>query len=74
MLQAGKISVFWFLSILSRLFFSGVTEVLLFIMPTSMSHGELRSWKSAGEGLHSRRRESRNGSKTVVFHLVIEAY
>lgn len=55
-------------------FFSSVTEVLLFIMPTSMSHGELRSWKSAGEGLQNSRKESRNGSKTVVFHSVIEAY
>lgn len=36
-------------------------------MLTSMSHRELRSWKLSGEGFHSSRKESRNGSKNVAF-------
>ena len=45
----------------------------MFIMPASTPHRELRSWKSAGGGLHSSRKESRNGSRTVVFHWLLRS-
>lgn len=67
MLQAGKILVFWFPSILSRFFFSSITEVLLFIMPASMSHGELRSWKSLGKDFTAKGRSPEMAVKLFFF-------